>query len=86
MKIHIWTIVLVKIIFIILALLSMFDNSFRKYKQTVESVFFFLMAILLIYLFNPKYPHPLDTEERYLLFLFGIIIIATTKWRELINL
>ena len=52
------------------------------YNERAEFVFVACMSVLLIYLFNPrwtKYP-PLDKEMRFLLYLYGVVIIFTAKW------
>jgi hypothetical protein len=40
------------------------------------------MAILLIYLFNPRNPklEIIDSETKILLYLFGIVLLITAKW------
>ena len=40
------------------------------------------MAVLLILLFNPRYKKKIEIfgEVKYLLFLFGIILILTSNW------
>ena len=84
----------VKVIFVILAIV---DLSYKVKKQTnspkdkkviywkdrMEFIFTIMMALLLIYLFNPRSSKiiGLDTETKILLFLFGIILIITAKWQ-----
>ena len=87
MKAHIIWIVFIKIIFIILSLvyLLMPNSKAGQYKDKVETIFFISMAILLIYMFNPYIPHTAITEEKQLLFLFGVIILITTKWKKLLS-
>lgn len=86
--------ILVKVIFVILAIV---DLSYKVKKQTnspkdkkiiywkdrMEFIFTIMMALLLIYLFNPRSSKiiGLDTETKILLFLFGIILIITAKWQ-----
>ena len=45
------------------------------------------MAILLIYLFNPisNKTNLIDKEAKILLYLFGIILLITSKWSEFIH-
>ena len=58
------------------------DKKFKYWKERFEFIFIILMAILLIYLFNPRYNNQvvIDKEMKILLFLFGIILIITAKW------
>ena len=84
MEPHIVWIVFIKIVFYILALVNLLipDSKAAQYKDKVETVFFVSMALLIIYVFNPRASHPVTKEEKYLLFLFGIIILITTKWNN----
>jgi len=86
MEAHIVWIVFIKAVFILIVLLGivMPNSMLIRYKDKIETIFFVSMAILLLYLFNPRGGHIPTKEERYLLFLFGIVILATTKWQELI--
>lgn len=96
--IYIWFIFLIKIIFILLAVIHIYDKikgqtntpkdkNIVFWKDRIEFVFVLLMALLLIYLFNPKYNKPivLDYETKLLLFLFGFILIITAKWKIFIK-
>ncbi len=60
------------------------DNKVVYWKGKIEFVFIALMALLLIYLFNPRYKREMiiDYETKVLLFLFGIILLITAKWDE----
>ena len=42
------------------------------------------MAILLIYLFNPRTERivMIDNETKLLLYLFGIVLLITAKWDD----
>ena len=86
MEPHIVWIVFIKIVFYILVLVNLLipDSKAAQYKDKVESVFFVSMALLIIYVFNPRTSHPVTKEEKYLLFLFGIIILITTNWKTFI--
>jgi len=57
------------------------------YKERVELLFKFLMSVLLIYLFYPrrKIPIPLSREIRILLFAFGIVLILSAKWNDILE-
>ena len=89
---------IIKIVFIILAIMHIYNKAKRKantpqdkkilfWKDRVEFIFIFMMSLLLIYLFNPRYNKPivLDYETKLLLFLFGIILLLTAKWKLFID-
>ena len=93
LDIFIFFIILVKIVFIISAIghvfLSHSTNSKAKnidpkllyWKERTEFVFIVSMAILLIYHFNPRFAKkPIGEETSILFFLFGWILIFTSKW------
>jgi hypothetical protein len=84
---------IVKIIFIILALTNIYlktkgkeksslANKVKYWKERVEFIFVFLMALLLIYLFSPRANRTtmINGETKLLLFLFGFILLITAKW------
>jgi hypothetical protein len=90
---YIYLIIFVKLGFILLALSHIYlkvkgkknsdlDKKIVFYKERFEFVFVFLMACLLIYLFNPRNPknNMIDNETRILLYLFGFILLITAKW------
>ena len=91
-NIYIYFIIFIKITFIILSLDTIIlkkkheDNTdkytkFMFWKSRVEFMFITSMALLLILLFNPyNKKNCVDNETRILLFLFGIILIITSKW------
>lgn len=81
MKAHIICIILIKLIFIILSLvyLCIPNDTMKQYKDTVETLFYISMALLMIYLFNPYTTHTASLEEKQLLFLFGIVILFTYR-------
>ena len=62
------------------------DEKIIYWKKKVEFIFMILMAILLIYLFNPRTNRSImiDYETKVLLYLFGIILLLTAKWDEYI--
>jgi hypothetical protein len=90
--IYIYFVIFIKIIFIILSiniiiLKKKHEDNTDKYKKLmfwksrVEFIFIASMALLLILLFNPyNKKNCVDNETRILLFLFGIILIITSKW------
>lgn len=90
---YVYIVILVKVIFIILAVAHLSykvkkqtnspeDKKIVYWKDRMEFIFTIMMAILLIYVFNPRTSKiiGLDTETKILLFLFGIILIISAKW------
>jgi len=90
---YIYLIIAIKLGFILMAISHIYlkskgeedsdlDKKFKYWKERFEFIFIILMAILLIYLFNPRYNNQvvIDKEMKILLFLFGIILIITAKW------
>jgi len=88
----------VKIIFILLASYGLYLKKTGKinstqykniefYKERIDFVFVFLMSILLIIIFNPRMPRfdLLNKEAKLLIFLFGIVLIITAKWKVFIE-
>jgi surface polysaccharide O-acyltransferase-like enzyme len=97
-NIFIGIIFVIKIIFIMLAITHVYlkikgDENSKTYKnitfwkKRTEFIFILLMAILLIYLFNPisNKTNLIDKEAKILLYLFGIILLITSKWSEFIH-
>ena len=97
-NIFIGIIFVIKIIFIMLAITHVYlkikgDENSKTYKnitfwkKITEFIFIALMAILLIYLFNPisNKTNLIDKEAKILLYLFGIILLITSKWSEFIH-
>ena len=97
-NIFIGIIFVIKIIFIMLAIThvylkikgdekSKFGKNIAFWKKRTEFIFILLMAILLIYLFNPisNKTNLIDKEAKILLYLFGIILLITSKWSEFIH-
>jgi hypothetical protein len=90
---YITFIFLIKIGFIILAITHLYykikgkentetDKKILYWKERFEFIFIALMALLLIYLFNPSTDRSviIDKETKILLYLFGFILILTAKW------
>ena len=86
--------VIVKIIYIILAISRLYIKykkpnakklleEIELWKKRVEFVFIIMMSALLIYLFNPRKDHlyMIDKEAKILLYLYGVVMlfIATEK-------
>lgn len=50
--------------------------------ERLEFIFTILMAVLLVYIFNPHKNrlYRINNETKLLLFLFGYVLIFTAKW------
>jgi hypothetical protein len=92
--IYISIIFLIKIVFVILATVHLYlkfknktdsdlDKQVLFWRERTEFIFTSLMAILLIYLFNPikNKMFMINNETRLLLYLFGIVLIITANWK-----
>lgn len=86
-------IILIKIVFIISAIGHLFlshstsdkssklDPKLVYWKERTEFIFIISMSILLIYHFHPRLSKkPISEETALLFFLFGWILIFTSKW------
>jgi uncharacterized membrane protein YiaA len=96
LEIIVYFIIFVKIVFLLSIFGSIFfkhyhkDTDFSKYldskfdywNKRMEFVFMVSMALLLIFIFNPWYKHQIyiSKEIAWLFYLFGIILILTSKW------
>ena len=91
---YIYSIIGIKFIFILLAITHIYlkikgeagselDETIVYWKERIEFVFVILMAILLIYVFNPRKSHInlLTREIQILLYLFGFILLITANWK-----
>lgn len=89
----IWIIIASKIGFILMAISHLFlkangkinselDKKFVYWKERFEFIFIFLMSLLIIYLFNPRYNKSvlINNEIKILLYLFGFILLISAKW------
>ena len=96
--IYVSLIILLKVIFIFLAVAHLYnkrkgkgntpqDKKIVYWKDRIEFVFIILMSFLLIYVFNPRSTKPivLDKETKILFYLFGFVLILTAKWHAFIN-
>jgi hypothetical protein len=94
----IYFIIIIKFLFILLSISDLFfifnygkDSNLHKisefWKKRVEYIFTILMAILLIFLFNPKNNKHLliDNDTKLLLYLFGIVLLFTSNWELFIK-
>lgn len=97
-NIFIRLLIVLKITFIILALIHFFDIINKKTnseldvnveygKSRVEFIFTILMSVLIMYLFYPRREKTLliNNETKLLLFLFGIVLIITARWTDFID-
>jgi hypothetical protein len=95
---YITFIILIKVGFIILAVSHLYlkikhkdhtetDKKILFWKERLEFIFIALMAVLLIYLFNPRTERSvlIDYETKLLLYLFGFILLITAKWGDFIH-
>lgn len=97
-NIYIILVFIVKIIFVVLAVTHIYlkakgktDSSLDKnviyWKDRFEFIFAFLMALLLLYLFNPMQGKSviISGETKILLYLFGFVLLITAKWGAFIE-
>jgi hypothetical protein len=66
---------------------SNLDIKIVFFKKRIEFVFVFLMALFLIYLFNPKTSKIVEIsgQSKTLLFLFGVVLLITADWQTFIH-
>jgi hypothetical protein len=59
------------------------DKQVLFWRERTEFIFIALMAVLLIYLFNPRKNRMvmINNETQMLLFLFGVVLIITADWK-----
>ena len=57
-------------------------SKLEYWKNRSEFAYVAFMSLILIQLFNPRNTKPINigTEERRLLFLFGLILLVTANW------
>jgi len=56
------------------------DAKLIYWKERTEFIFIVSMSVLLIYHFRPGHLKPISTESSLLFFLFGCVLIITSKW------
>jgi prepilin signal peptidase PulO-like enzyme (type II secretory pathway) len=63
------------------------QQKIEYWRTRIELLFKFLMALLLIYIFNPSQnrTYLIDYETRLLFFLFGFILIFTADWKQIFD-
>ncbi len=94
---YITTIFIIKICFIILVVIDLYYKikgeehsiavkKITYWKERFEFVFIILMSALLVYIFNPRHSklHLIDTEMTILFYLFGIVLVVSSKWHHFI--
>ena len=93
---YIYTIFLLKIIFMILSITNIYlkviypgeetdlDKAVVFWREATSFIFVFLMACLLIYLFFPLRSKAVEINEetKLLLYIFGIVLLLTADWGE----
>jgi hypothetical protein len=92
---YIYLIFAIKLGFILMAVTHIFlqvkgkadsdlDKNVVYWKERFEFIFVLLMAILLIYLFNPRKERMvmIDGETKILFYLFGFVLLITAKWAD----
>jgi hypothetical protein len=94
-EVYIIFLICLKITYIFLAVLHLYyrrkglkkDQEIVYWKSRIEFIFTISMAILLIYLFNPRQGNKviITGETKLLLFLFGFILLITAKWENFIH-
>ena len=90
-------IIFIKVLFIISSVIHLYyklkknENNVINIKalywrERFEFIFIFCMAVVLIYLFNPRYNNEklINNEVKLLLYLFGFILLITAKWQDFI--
>ena len=87
---------IIKIFFIILSMSHLYlqasgsihyhlDENILYWRSKLEFLFKFFMALLLIYLFNSKQDVVIKGETKYLLYIFGILLLMTANWNDFIK-
>jgi len=92
---YITLIFIIKFIFLALAITNIYFKikgdvksnvsiEIKYWKERVEFVFIFLMALLIIYLFSPRANRTtmINLETKFLFYLFGFILLINAKWQE----
>jgi hypothetical protein len=96
--IYVAVIFVFKIIFIVLSLTNIYlkikgkkntvlESNIKYWKEKTEFIFTILMAFLLIFLFSPRTNRTMmiNSETKLLLYLFGFVLLITSKWSEFIK-
>ena len=59
---------------------QLLDYKLLYWKERTEFIFIVSMSVLLIYHFKPGNNKPISEETALLFFLFGIVLLLTSKW------
>lgn len=61
---------------------KLLKEKFEYWRERFEFIFIICMAILLIFIFSPRHSHQvyINKEMTILFYLFGFILIITSKW------
>ncbi len=85
MNVVVMSVIVVKLVFIALVIAHHFDkqnDTLLFYKNKAEFTYVSLMAIIMIYTFNPRSNIVVTPEMKYLFFVLGIILFATAEWKD----
>jgi hypothetical protein len=85
MNAFIISIIIVKFVFITLTIAHRLDkqnDTISLYKNKTEFLYMALMAILLVYTFNPCTNLTVTKESKRLFFVMGILLLVTADWRD----
>jgi hypothetical protein len=94
MKNYILFIMLLKIIFLWLLITHLYlknkkqwselDEQLLYWKERVEFLFITCIALLMLYIFNPKSSNTIliTNEIKILLFAFALLILMTENWEK----
>lgn len=98
LNIFVTIIICTKVIFLTIALYDQYIkrtqphnkkliDKLNFYKERMEFLFIMMMSILLVHLFNPRVDnlHLISNELKFLLFMYGIVLILSAKWELFIE-
>jgi len=57
-------------------------NNFKYWSEKINFIFYALISLLIIYIFNPftNNLYLIDFNLKFLLFIFGFIYLASANW------
>jgi hypothetical protein len=93
---YVTSIIIIKTLFFILSMFHLYlqasgsinyhlDENILYWRSKLEFSFKFLMALLLIYLFNSKKPVLIFGETKDVLYVFGFLLLITANWNDFIK-
>ena len=97
MEFYILFIIGLKIIFFLLLITHLYlknktkwsevDEKLLYWKERVEFLFITCMAMLMLYIFNPRSANTIfiTNEIKILLFAFALLILMTENWEKFFN-